>query len=385
MNQIAALVARADQAAAQGQLDEARTLLEQAAELEGDDPSIFLKLAGLQRATGDPHGALGSAHRALALEPRNFTALLLRASLLERLADADFKEAWSHALVQQPPGDPPEHLAGIIDHARVRAREWVAEREAKFAAAMAASEASANEEERHRLERFRSNSLRRTTIFHSSPTQFHFPELTEREFHPRRLFPWIEELEQQTDAIAEELQRVMAAERAELVPYIVYPDHMPLDQWQALNKSRDWTAIHLLQNGEPIEANARHCPVTMEIVGGCDQPHVAGSSPNAMFSLLAPQTAIPPHVGVNNARLVCHLPLIVPEGCWFRVGEQRRDWVRGEAFVFDDTIEHEAMNSSDELRVVLIFDIWNPELSPIERDGVAALIASENKPDSGGL
>ncbi|MEO8411193.1 MAG: aspartyl/asparaginyl beta-hydroxylase domain-containing protein, partial [Propionivibrio sp.] len=71
--------------------------------------------------------------------------------------------------------------------------------------------------------------------------------------------------------------------------------------------------------------------------------------------------------------------------CWFRVGEQRRDWVRGEAFVFDDTIEHEAMNPSDELRVVLIFDVWNPELSPIERDGVAALIASENKPDSGGL
>lgn len=160
---------------------------------------------------------------------------------------------------------------------------------------------------------------------------------------------------------------------------------MPLDQWRSLNRNRDWTAIHLLQNGERVEANARHCPVTMKIVAGCDQPQVGGTSPNAMFSLLAPQTAIPPHVGVSNARLVCHLPLVVPPGCWFRVGEQRREWARGEAFVFDDTIEHEAMNPSDDLRVVLIFDVWNPELSPTERDGVAALVASENLADMGGL
>ncbi|WP_223276590.1 aspartyl/asparaginyl beta-hydroxylase domain-containing protein [Sphingomonas daechungensis] len=85
----------------------------------------------------------------------------------------------------------------------------------------------------------------------------------------------------------------------------------------------------------------------------------------------------PPHVGVNNARLVCHLPLIVPEGCWFRVGAETRYWKRGEAFVFDDTIEHEAMNPSDELRVVFIFDVWHPDLTDTERAAVAALIGSE--------
>ena len=95
-----------------------------------------------------------------------------------------------------------------------------------------------------------------------------------------------------------------------------------------------------------------------------------------MFSLLAPHTAIPPHVGVNNTRLVCHLPLIVPEGCWFRVGAETRHWERGKAFVFDDTIEHEALNPSDQLRVVFIFDLWAPALSVSEREAVAAVISA---------
>ena len=96
-----------------------------------------------------------------------------------------------------------------------------------------------------------------------------------------------------------------------------------------------------------------------------------------MFSLLAPKKAIPPHVGVNNSRLVCHLPLVVPDGCWFRVGGETRHWRAGEAFVFDDTIEHEALNPTDQLRIVFIFDVWHPDLSLLERAAVAALIESE--------
>ena len=115
----------------------------------------------------------------------------------------------------------------------------------------------------------------------------------------------------------------------------------------------------------------------MALLENFDQPAVRGAGPNAMFSLLAPNTAIPPHVGVSNSRLVCHLPLIVPDGCWFRVGAETRQWRPGEAFVFDDTIEHEAMNPSSELRVVFIFDIWHPDLGAIEREAVTALMEAE--------
>ena len=102
-----------------------------------------------------------------------------------------------------------------------------------------------------------------------------------------------------------------------------------------------------------------------------------------MFSLLKPRTRIPPHTGVTNVRLVTHLPLIVPEGCSFRVGNETRPWIPGRAWVFDDTIEHEAWNDSDKLRVVLIFDIWHPDLTPPERTLVTALMAGINAFTSG--
>ena len=378
------LVARADQAVGAGDLQLAQELLSQAAE-GGGDFNVLLKLAGVQRATGQSELALASVHQALALAPRDFTALLMRASLLDRLGDAEAPEAWAHAIAQKPDGELPPSLLKVIAQGEERVAKWQEQRSEQLRSAMRGAELEADDELRGRFERFRNNIVRRTRPYHSEPTHFHYPGLIEREFHPRRLFSWLEMLERATDDIAAELHAVMTAERAELVPYIQYPDHQPLDQWRALNRSRDWTAIHLLQNGERVEANARHCPRTLELLLSCDQPQVHGASPNAMFSLLAPQTAIPPHVGVNNARLVCHLPLIVPPGCWFRVGAETRHWRRGEAFVFDDTIEHEALNPSNELRVVLIFDVWQPQLTGIERQAIAAAIEAETPGVESGL
>ncbi len=106
-----------------------------------------------------------------------------------------------------------------------------------------------------------------------------------------------------------------------------------------------------------------------------DQP---GFGPTAMFSVLEPHTHIPPHSGSANTRLVVHLPLIQPGNCRFRVGNDTRDWKMGEAWVFDDTIEHEAWNDSDQTRVVLIFDVWNPFLTSAERELVSAMMAAKN-------
>ena len=93
-----------------------------------------------------------------------------------------------------------------------------------------------------------------------------------------------------------------------------------------------------------------------------------GRSPAAMFSVLQPKTRIPPHSGVSNTRLVVHLALVIPPECGFRVGNETREWRPGEAWVFDDTLEHEAWNDSDRTRTVLIFDIWSPFLSETEKE-----------------
>jgi aspartyl/asparaginyl beta-hydroxylase (cupin superfamily) len=372
-----------ERAVASGDLPRAIAILRKAVDAQPDDFALWMKLAALCRGTGDLPGALGSVHRALAIAPRDFTALLVRASLLQRLGAPEAGEAWGHALAQKPDDVPPQ-LLPIIAQAEAHHEAWLAQREAHMKRQMAAAEGRADPEERRRIERFRSNALRRTNPYHSQPTHYQFPSLPEREFHPRRLFPWLEEVEAATQEIEDEFQLVMRAERAELVPYVQYEDHLPMEQWRPLNYNLDWTAIHLLQQGKRIEANAAHCPKTMALLDRLPQPNVPGASPNAMFSLLAPRTAIPPHVGMSNTRLVCHLPLIVPEGCWFRVGGETREWTRGEALVFDDTIEHEALNPSDQLRVVLIFDVWAPDLTEVEREAVVALIGSSHG-DGGGL
>ncbi|MFL6727031.1 MAG: aspartyl/asparaginyl beta-hydroxylase domain-containing protein [Sphingomicrobium sp.] len=370
------LIGQAESALGKGDLPAASQLLERAAAERSDDPSLWLRIAGLHRATGKPRLALEAVHHALRHAPLEFTALLMRATLLDKLGEAEAPEAWEQALANKPAGELPPQLAAIVAQGERRHSEWVAAREAKMKSATMEIEARADPLERKHIERFRNNVLRRTRPFHSTPTHFHFPELAEREFHPRELFAWLGKVEAQTHKILAEFEAVMNAERAELVPYIQYAEHLPLDQWRALNKNSDWTAIHLLLRGKRNEANARNCPATLALLGELPQPHVAGASPNAMFSLLAPHTAIPPHVGISNARLVCHLPLVVPEGCWFRVGAETRSWKPGEAFVFDDTIEHEAMNPSDELRVVFIFDLWHPDLSSVEREAVASLIGA---------
>jgi len=58
----------------------------------------------------------------------------------------------------------------------------------------------------------------------------------------------------------------------------------------------------------------------------------------------------------------------VPPGCGFRVGGETREWRVGQALAFDDTIEHEAWNNSDQLRAVLILDVWNPHITEAERE-----------------
>jgi hypothetical protein len=376
----AGLEAAADRAAASGDRAGARALLVRAAEAGPDRAETWLKLAAMCRAEGDLDAALEAVSNALRVEPLGFVPLLLKANLLEKAGrPAEAGETYGYALAQAPAVLPP-HLETMIAHARQAHEAHVAKTAGRLARAV--PDSGLTEVEGDRLGRFRSNILRTTRVWHSEPTHFHYPGLREREFHDRALFPWLTRLEAATEDILADFHRVMAAERAELVPYIQYPDDVPLRQWAALNRNRAWTAIHLVQNGVTIEANARHCPAVMDLLAGLGQPVIPRRGPNAMFSLLAPGAHIPPHVGVANTRLVCHLPLIVPAGCWFRVGAETRLWERGKAWVFDDTIEHEALNPSGELRVILIVDTWHPDLNAAERAAVAAVMAATDPDDA---
>ena len=376
-------LAAVDAAAQRGDLPAAAALLEALLATRDLGPAAWLRLAGLRRALRQPRRALEAVHKALSHAPLDFVALSLRAGLLEKLEPERAGEAWAEALAQRPDGAVPSGMAASIVQGELLRDAWLERRGRGLAAATAPAEQTGDEDAAWKITRFRSNVLRQTRVWHSQPTHYHYPGLAEREYHPRARFPWLAKLEAATAAIRAEMHAAIASTRAELVPYIEYGEHEALAQWRPLNHNPDWTAVHLIRKGEVVAANAALCPHTMALLAELPQPVIAGASPNAMFSLLAPQTAIPPHVGVNNTRLVCHLPLVVPEGCWFRVGDETRLWRESEAFVFDDCVEHEAMNPTDQLRVVLIFDVWHPDLEPGEQQAVAALIAADGGAGAG--
>jgi hypothetical protein len=376
--------AEADAAAQSGRMADARRLLEAAVRETPARLDTWLKLAAMCRGTGDLTAAMAAVSRALALDPLDLSALLMRAMLLERMGKiAEAGEAYGNALAQRPAGEAPSALAPMIAHAERSYRGFQEAMLARLRDGLAA--AGGSTEEQARIDRFCTNIARITRPYAQEPSHFHYPGLPAVEFHDRSHFPWLAELEAATPELQEEFERLISSEAAELVPYIQYPDDVPLRQWERLNRSRDWTAVHLVKNGTRVERNARHCPRAMELLARLPQPDVPGASPNAMFSLLAPRTRIPPHTGVANTRLVCHLPLIVPPGCGFRVGAQTRAWQPGTAFVFDDTIEHEAWNDSAELRAVFIFDVWAWALSDSERRAVAAIVPRSDAAGAEGL
>jgi len=204
------------------------------------------------------------------------------------------------------------------------------------------------------------------------PSVFHFPGLPPRPFYEREAFDWAPALEAETPAIRDEL-RALLAEGADFRPYVEGAKDRPHRDFHGLQGDPNWTAFYLWKDGAPVKENAARCPRTVAAMRQVPLSAIGSRTPSVFFSLLRPGARIPPHHGMLNTRLICHLPLIVPPGGWLRVGSETRAWQEGRLLIFDDSVEHEALNPAETLRVVLIFDIWRPELTEPERRGVSAI------------
>jgi aspartate beta-hydroxylase len=357
-----------------GEPAKARELFERATQADPGHPALWSNLASSLQALSLPNQEFEAIERALKLEPRYLAALLQKGQLLERRGDPrNAARMYRNAVAVLPPdGLVPETVQVALGHAR----EVIAADDAGLAAAIEARFAPIRE--RHgggrfrRVERCVELLTGTRSRFTPQPTFMYFPEIPAVEFFEREEFPWLDAIEAASEEIRSELTAVMVADREGLEPYIVYPESEPLDQWKELNRSRRWSAYFLWNQSVPLAAHLARCPRTAEVLKGAPQCDVAGRGPTAFFSILDANTRIPPHTGITNTRLTVHLPLIVPPGCGFRVGSDTREWIPGKAWVFDDTIEHEAWNLSAAPRAILIFDVWNPFLSPAERDLVRA-------------
>jgi aspartyl/asparaginyl beta-hydroxylase (cupin superfamily) len=377
---VRALTATGYDARRRGDLELARDCLSRAARSAGKDPVPWVNLARLSREQGDEAGEEEALLEALRLDPHDLLALLMRGELHERRGQLPKAvQAYTAAVTVAPPKDQlrPDLHSRVAHAAAVRDRYNRSLADHLDAAmSRAAADLSAAESDRFRLSL--DIMLGRKQRYESRPSQFLVPHLAPVEFFDRAQFPWLDEIEAGTDEIRQEFLAAWQADEG-FRPYLTYSADKPVNQFGELNNSTRWSAYHLIKDGCVQAAAAARCPRTMELLSRAPQPEQPGRTPAALFSLLKPHTRIPPHTGVSNARVLVHLPLIVPPGCGFRVGNQIREWLPGHALIFDDTIEHEAWNDSDQLRVVLIFDIWHPALSESERRLITAMTQAINE------
>ncbi len=352
----------------EGRAQEALELLRRAIENDERNAVLHVNLAAALRQLRRSDEEAKALERALVLDPRNLVALLNKAALTERRGNKRLaSQIYANALKSLQPGQPlPEALRPALAVARQAVLANADELQRYLDDRLAKTRASALGEQ-PRFEHALGALLGRRAIYHPQPTQMHFPKLPALEFYPRHLFPWLGTLEAATAEVRAEFERVFVEDQSRLEPYIAYPDGLPLDQWRELNRSKRWSAFFLWRDGQPVQDSLARCPCTAELLRRIPLHDVPRHAPTAFFSILDARTRIPAHTGVTNTRLTVHLPLVLPGHCRFRVGSETREWRDGEAWVFDDTIEHEAWNDSDSPRAILIFDVWNPFIDEAER------------------
>lgn len=399
------LVARASQARQMGNLEEAGRLLEQARrqspldaivlnalglhllacgdataaarEFEGAihsdsrEPALWMNLASAHRHRQDDMGEQIALEGALAIDQTHFMAQLRIAELHERNnRTAVAADHWRAVLSLAPPdAQLPVALATRLDEARAYVARQAQEVSSFVDSGLEKAVRGLSSSETRRFNAAADLALgRRHRVFANECSGLHFPFLPADEYFDRTHFSWMDALEAEWEAIRDEFLALHADPHDSIRPYVRQDNGTPVNKWTPLDNRLDWGAYFLWEYGEPNLPILDRCPRTRAVLESLPRSEIPKRSPSAFFSLLKPHTRIPPHTGVTNTRCTVHLPLIVPRDCAFRVGGETRPWIAGKAFAFDDTIEHEAWNNSDELRVVLIFDMWNPHLSVAERE-----------------
>jgi beta-hydroxylase len=164
-------------------------------------------------------------------------------------------------------------------------------------------------------------------------------------------FAWTKKIEDNWEVIRAEAAAVL--EDLESVPPLatVSPDH------RRIAPAGRWRSFFLIGYRYREEDNCRRCPRTAELVS-----EIPGLN-SAFFSVLVPHTHLPAHTGVSKTFLTCHLGIQVPkesEKCRMRVVDQWLEWEEGKCLVFDDVVDHEVRNDSDETRIVLLIQFKRP-------------------------
>lgn len=345
----------------------AASLLREASAALPREAMNWVALSNAEMALGNRDAAEAALDTQLELAPRDIGSLLMKGLLREQAGDPRAAGSFYQAAINQAAvsGDVPAPLVGLHNHARA----FLASSDTEFAA--------------HLIDRLGSDLSPTMTeavelltgkrdLYFQQPSVFYYPGLPQKRFYDPADFPWFGPMLELVPAMQAELAGVLASGGEGFSPYVHRRRHRPAPNSPLLD-SQQWTAFHFWRDGEVQEENAARCPATMEALSHAPLVQIADRSPNAHWSRLLPGAHIAPHVGMLNTRLICHIPILTAPDCWLRVGSERREWIEGVPLVFDDSIEHEARNDGPQERVILLFEIWRPEIDAADREAIGRI------------
>jgi len=334
----------------------------------------WLALANAEQGCGRFDAAEAALDRQLSLHMRDVGALLFKAQLRERDGDERAASSFYRAALNQIAFD--GHLLPSLRPLHDHAHAYLAATDARFTeyllAQIGGDPSPAIRESIGLLTGQREIDLQR-------PSVFYYPGLAQRRFFDSSEFRWLEPMLAMLPAMQAELAAMRAGEDR-FTPYVVATPDRPAPANPLLNDPA-WGTLHFWKSGEVVADNAAACPATLAALGHAPMPQIPGRSPNAHWSRLKPGTHIAPHHGMLNTRLICHIPILTAPACTLRVGSETREWRDGVPLIFDDSIEHEARNAGPAERVVLLFEIWRPEIDAADRAALSKIFASINAYD----
>lgn len=345
----------------------AASLLRDAAAVAPASEMPWIALANAEMAAGDNDAAEQALDQQLLIAPREVGALLLKAWLREQVGDARAASSFYRTALNQAAADGavPPALSALHAHAG----RYLGEANAGF-------EAFLLDKVGPSLSPVMTEAIELLTgkreLYLQEPSVFYYPGLPQKRFYAAADFPWLEPMLALVPQMQAELAEVLGQGADGFSPYVHRKANRPAPNSPLLD-NQAWTAFHFWRDGELDQVNAARCPATMAALGHAPLPQIPGRSPNAHWSRLLPGAHIAPHTGMLNTRLICHIPILTAPDCWFRVGSEVRHWVDGVPLVFDDSINHEAKNDGAQERVILLFEIWRPEIGRADREAIGRI------------
>lgn len=378
------LLEQADRAFALGQANQGLALLRKYNLSNKSDAASWHRQANLEEQIGDISAAGEAHHKCIEIAPNNAIAYLYGGYWLQKNSDniAAAAALYSIAFDLDPSILALGPQSGSSPQTQNRSRE--ADRVMRHFFSEHHRSICSNIPNAHRIKNAQwvqtSNQKKSFSEKNFAPEIFFIPDLPTQPIFSSANFSWAKQLHSVSNKIKNELTNALQQQLTKecLRPYLGtnFSQHSKLS---GLANSNNWMAIDLFKNGELNTEISDFFPETLKAISLIPTYNLNENPFEVFFSFLKPHQSIAPHFGQSNHALTVHLPLDIPSDCYLKVGNQKKSWREGEVLAFDDSFLHSAHNNSDQTRVVLIFSIWQPELTHYERKAVQTSFNARQK------